>query len=148
LQFYWFTNNNCNNVWHFPEWPDGYNSGYPVSTRDLNLSDLAYAAIVAFSAAYHAMERTAHTKAWSESLMRNSDWEDNIKMNVTLFHHSLSIVKWSEVKIHSAKYNYFITRHTPWMQGEQPATKFDSYPKGREAPSGRVEQPEREADGT
>lgn len=72
LQFYWFTNNNCNNVWHFSEWPDENNSGYPVSTRYLNFNDLEYIAIVAFSTAYRAMEWTMHTKAWSESLMRNS----------------------------------------------------------------------------
>jgi len=59
--FYWvgggFTNNNCNNIWHFPEWPDENNSGYPVSTRDLNHSALDYENTVAFSTVYHAMER-------------------------------------------------------------------------------------------
>jgi len=51
-------------------------------------------------------------------------WEDNIKKNVTLFHHSVQF----------------------WVHSGLPAAKFDSYPKGRGAPTASIEQPEREAD--
>jgi hypothetical protein len=57
VSFFLFTNNNCNNIWHRPEWPDENNSGYPVSNRDLNPSALDYENTAAFSTVYHAMER-------------------------------------------------------------------------------------------
>jgi hypothetical protein len=57
FQFFFVTNNNGNDIWHFPELPDEKNSGYPVSTRDFNPSALEYDNTAAFSTVCHAMER-------------------------------------------------------------------------------------------